>query len=512
LSSYFHSCKGLYNATIYANDSFGKVNSQFFGWDYDVFENNRTFNPSPATTTRETFTLNITTPTSEIPIAYLVYNGTEYLATRTPTGASTNHLFARNLTLNNAGNFSFYWRVTYGEVNVSTYTSNQTVSAVSSAVIQEGDCPAGLTQTMFFTFANEQNLTALEDVNLKYNLKYGISDPEGASYYGTLTNISDASLCMNLTQSPTYQIGYGELEYKKTGYTTRRYYIFDNTRLSNTTSNTTLYSLPVTSATSFLTEIRSPTLQPYIGKYISLLRWYPTLNEYKVVEMGKTDDKGQSVVRVKIEDVDYRIGVYETDGSLIHLANPIRMICLTSPCSYTINVPSKSTNKFDEVQGIEAEITYLDGIFRLVYNDPSQNTDVMSLRVHKIDGDLICDSNSTAFTGVLTCNVSAYSGTLKAVAIRTASPENPIASLIINTLTSPFTGTFGLFLQFLIIVTLVFLGIISPVISIIMGIGALIIGTVLFKTAGVSSYHMLISVATLGGIVIYFLRKNAGQN
>jgi hypothetical protein len=227
--------------------------------------------------------------------------------------------------------------------------------------------------------------------------------------------------------------------------------------------------------------------------------------------MGKTDDKGQTVKKVKIEDVDYRIGIYETNGTLIYLANPIRMVCLATPCSYTLNVPTDATDSFEEVDNIEVDLSYTAGVFTLVYNDPSQNTEIMSLRVYKMGGStdrLICEANGTSFTGILNCDVSSESGTFRAIAIRTASPERPLALLIIDTLTTVFTGTFGLFIQFLIIVTLAFLGIVSPVVAIIMAIIALLMGVLVFKTF---SYALLIGVALLGGIVIHLMRRSSGQ-
>jgi len=498
--------KDLYNATIYSNDSVGNVNSTLVEWDYNIFQTGIDYEETTITTTTEDFQVNITTPTAQSPTAYLHYNGTSYLSTK--TGTSTEHIFSNEIDMETAGTYNFYWTISYGGNSYNTTTYQQNVSEITAGVIQEGSCPAGLTQVMNFTFQNANNFTALENMTVKYNFQYGVSDSTGAVSSGTLTDIAQMSLCLNLTESATYEIGYGELNYEKDDYTERRYYVFENTRVSNETINTMLYSVPDADSTSFLIEVRNPSLTPYVNKYVSLLRWYPSLNEYKVVEIGKTDDKGESVYKVKIEDVDYRIGVYETNGSLIYLANPIRMVCLSSPCSYTINVPSESSDLAIEIEGIEAVIEYSEGIFTLTYNDPSQNTEIMSLRVYRIGGTsetLICESNGTSFTGVLNCDVSDEDGTLKAVAVRTASPERPIAQLIIDTLTTVFTGTFGLFLQFMIIVTLAFMGIASPIAAIILAIIALLVGVLLFKTM---TYPILIGVAVLGGIVIHFMRQN----
>jgi len=294
-------------------------------------------------------------------------------------------------------------------------------------------------------------------------------------------------------------------------YSLRRYYVFERTRLSNETTTIPLYLLPNTDSTSFLVEIREPTLTPYQDKYTSLIRWYPDLNEYRVVEMGKTDDKGQTVKKVKIEDADYRIGVYEKNGTLIYLANPIRMVCLSSPCSYILTIKEEGAYHFDDLYDIQAEITYVDGIFTLVYNDPSQNTNLMEFNVYRTGGSasdvLLCSTNSTAWTGILVCNVTGEEGILKAVALRSASPEYYVAMKIIDTVSTVFQGTFGLFLQLLISILLIFAGIMSPVVCIILGVISLAFGVFLFKTV---TYPIFIGIAILSGLVIHFMGRNKG--
>ncbi|MDD4363456.1 MAG: hypothetical protein PHD33_04510, partial [Atribacterota bacterium] len=498
--------KDVYDFSIYANDTFGNLARKKVNWSYLIFEDAIGFNTKTFTTKQENFYLNFTTPTAIIPVVYLEYNGTEYLSTR--TGTSTNHQISNTLIPNTIGNLSFRWKITWGTNTVYTPYYTQTVQSVAFLNITSGNCAAGLTNVMNFVFKNEGNQTDLTGVNIKYNFEYGITGGTGAYSYGSINAVTKLALCINTSAAPTYDVGYGEIEYAKEGYTTRRYYIFDGTRLTNVTTNTTLYSLVNADSTSFLLEVRSPTLQPYVEIYASLLRWYPDLNEYKIVEMGNTDNKGQTVFKVKIEDVDYRVGIYNKNGSLIYIINPVRMVCLASPCSYTINVPVTTRDYLKETLNLESLIEYEDGMFTLTYNDPSQNTEMIRFVITQFTGvrdTVICETNGTSFTGILTCNVSGYEGTLKAVAYRTASPENPIALKIIQIGETVFQGTFGLFLQFLISIVLAFLGIINPVTAIILGLIAMVFGVMVIKTI---TYPILIAFSVLGGIIIYMMRRN----
>jgi hypothetical protein len=488
---------------IHVNDTVGNLASKVVDWDYVILENSREYSESIYVTDVDTFKLDITTDGTQTPIVYLVYEGEQYLTTL----SSGQYVYTLPMTI--VGTNTFYWSIHYGSEIINTTSYTQEVLSLTALEVKEGVCSAGLTMVMNFTFYNENNLTSLDDVNVDYNFLYGIQNITGSLSSGSLTGVSQVSLCLNLSQSTTYDIGYGELDYFSGGYSQRRYYVFENTRLSNLLINQSLALLPNSDSTSFLIEVRAPTLIPYTNKYTTLLRWYPSLNEYKVVETGKTDDKGQTVKKIKVEDVDYRIGVYDVDGTLIHLASPIRMVCLSSPCSYTLTVRETETYRYDEINNIQTEITYSNGIFTFTYNDPSQNTEMMILRVFKTGGygsdEVICSSNSTSFTGILTCNVSGTDGILKAVAYRVSSPERPLTSLIVDTLTSVFQGTFGLFLQLLISLTLIMMGIISPIASIILGIISLVFGVYFFKTI---TYPVMIGIAILGGIIIHLMRRS----
>jgi len=89
-------------------------------------------------------------------------------------------------------------------------------------------------------------------------------------------------------------------------------------------------------------------------------------------------------MKVKVEDVDYRVGVYERDGTLIQLAAAVRMACLVNPCTYTLQVDSAETDFFS-VYDVESTLVYDSDNSRFVFtwNDASQATDSMRLDVYK---------------------------------------------------------------------------------------------------------------------------------
>lgn len=491
---------------IYANDTAGNEAEDRVSFFINYIQENASYiDPAiEGETYNFNLTLNATFLDSLSGIIY--YNGTSYNASSSiagEIGTLSTDLTMSNVSANELR--TFYWNYTLNGENYTSSTYNHTVLFITPLNVST-TCSAGLASAMCFDFKDEQNLTALNG-DLDYNFKFGISNSSYKEVYGSLSNASNFCLCVNSTIYNNYTLGEGEIQYSRSGYADRRFYTFSTQRLSNSTINNTLFLLPSGSATSFLFDFKDTNLAPYIDRYTTLLRWYPNLNEYKIVEMAKTDDKGETIMRVQTEDVDYRVGLYERNGSLITLLNPVRFACISAPCSYSSLVDS-SERDYTSFFGVEGGIDFNEttNIWTLTWNDPSQNTQSMNLVVTRERGDssfTICDVSASGFTGVLTCDSSGYTGTLIAQAYRTASPSTPIFQKIINTITSPFAGSVGLFFSFILVALLMLIGVYSPVASVILGIIALLPALYM----GVITLAVFIAIAVLGGIIIHFMKR-----
>jgi len=416
------------------------------------------------------------------------------------TAYITNGEYGQNYTLNwtNISTSPFIWKY---------YLIPLTIPAAYSPTISQ-TCTLGTSNVTTFNILDELNLTTLNQT-VTYNLYFAIDNEFISSHvYGTINSTQSFSICLNTTLFPTWQINSGEITYTTPGYVTRRHYIFNYTHISANNTNISLYNIADASQTSFTLTIESNTLDSYENKFTTLVRWYPGDNTYRVVDMGQTDNTGSTVIHVEPEDVDYRIGVYELNGSLIYLASPIRMVCLTTPCSYTLTVPTTTTG-YTNYLNVENSLTYNNntGIWTFTWSDPSQTTSEMNLTVYRETGTSVyevCSSTSSGYVGAVTCNTSAYTGRLHAVVKRSASPAVPIAELIKEIFTSPWTSTWGLWLSLIIIIPIVFVfAMISPVAGIIGGVASLIpawyFGSITFT---------IIAVFTvLGGIVLHFAKR-----
>jgi hypothetical protein len=439
----------------------------------------------------------------------LIFNGTSYAGTSWDDDNSTGvYVLLTIPQTSNTTTTDFYFTYNINDQSYNTSLYRVTVLLMPPIAVNATDCN-GLTPAMNFIMRDEENLTNLTGT-IDYVFQFGLTNGSYKNISGSLTT-GIMKLCINSTLYPTWTLGTGEIHYTSPGYVSRRYYVFSNTRITNITINITLFNLLSSSQTSFDLVVESTSLIPYSNKYTSLIRWYPSTNNYDVVDMGKTDETGSTVIHVKTEDVDYRIGVYELNGSLIKLANPIRMVCLTSPCTYTMRIGDDNID-YAELLRIEATLDFNEttNIWTLVYNDPSQKTSEMNLTVYKDTGSssyVVCNNHLNAYTGAIRCNTTGYDGTLRAVVTRSASPGVPVLVKIVSLITSNFKSNWGLFLTFLIMIPIIMIfAIISPIAGI---IGAVVSLIPAFYFGSIS-LAIISGVAILAGITLHFLNRSGG--
>jgi len=496
---------GLWNVTLYANDTFGNENNTGTTSFYvNAFGITNTYDNPTIEGEEQTITMHLGNLSSLSSLeGNLTYNGTLYEGTVDNQNISVT-LTTPDVDANTDVNFS--WAYLINNESFSTDNITQTILNFSSLEVALS-CSAGLSPTMHFTFAGENNLTA-HNASVDYLFRYGITNSSARTTKGNLTNVEGFYVCINSTVYNNYSLGYGEVQYEKDGFTARRFYNFIGDRISNVTQNYTLYSLNNADSTSFLMTVQDNDLSPYVNYILGLSRWYPELDQYNTVELARTDEKGQTVLKVYTEDVDYRISVYQPNGTLIYLSDPFRLVCTVSPCSYTITIDDEEGQLFERWNTLNDSLTFNSstGIFTFIYNDPTQTTENIFLRVYKMTGTgdvLICSDNATGYTSVLYCNVSGYTGTLKAVGSRSASPETAIASRIESVFVDSLTNDMGLIITLGVMVVLVLIGVVSPILTVVLSIVGLIPAIIL----GIIPLQVMLIFGAIGFIVIAYMRK-----
>jgi hypothetical protein len=502
--------EGQYTIRVYANDTFGNENSSSVS--HFLYYIVPSLLVSTSVVEGSTFTayFNVSATSISQANASINYNG----ATTQMTLISNNGTLAQYSASLTAPYVTvdtpYTINVTYNLNNVAWTSSNvvQTVINLQGLTVSNESCA---TTAYTFAMVDEENLTSLTGT-IAYNFVFGFpGNTTAVTTSGNITNVNKIYVCFNSSVSTTWNVSYGELQYSATGYPSRRYYIFSNVIFTNTSIiNTTLYLLQTASATPFSINVLKNDLTPLAGYYTTLLRWYPALNQYNVVEMGKTDDKGHTVNEIRIYDTDYRLGVYKADGTLVKLFNPVRFVCSSAPCEYSLYIDLTSAD-YTSYGDIQQSLVYnkTTKIVTFTWSDPTQKTSEMNLSV--LNGEnVVCSETTSSFVGVMTCNVSAYSGTqLRAIAYRSASPQSIIASLWIdvrNTLTDAAGNATGLVVGVAFAMLLFLIGIFNPIASIVLGV----IGLIPAYFLGAISIEVAIGFGIIGGLVVYTVIKRSG--
>lgn len=507
------------NATFWAVDGANDWVSNTTHFNYLAFKTSETWENPINELTNTTFQINVSyDDVMADQFAYLNYNNTRYPATITTQG--NNRSFVVNIQPPNVGtstSINFFWEMnmtnTTNVIYFNTSTQSQSVTDLSVLTVAP-HCSAGLFPAFTFNIFDEGNISVM-NTSVEYNVKYGTaSNTSSYTVYGSIASAHDFSICVNETTS-SYVVGLGEIQYGGSGYSEERFYIFNGVAVSNqTTTNHSLLDLYASDGSSFLFRARETTLIPLQNHFLSLLRWYPDLDEYKISEIGRTDENGEVVMKVYEEDVDYRIGVYNSTGSLLKLTDPTRMVCLVDPCE--VDIFTTETTGLDVLLGIETNLTWLNDTktFKFIYNDPSQDTTLMNLTVYKDTAErstLICSDTSTSFTGILTCDVSAYQGILRAVVERSASPPITLETLIANTvgkITDYVGGSVVLVGTWFIASFLALAGMfISPILGLIMVVVAFIPA---FMMGGITwfMFTVMIAIVLIGIHLIRRVKQN----
>ncbi len=212
-------------------------------------------------------------------------------------------------------------------------------------------------------------------------------------------------------------------------------------------------------------------------------------------------------MRVVAEEVDYRVGLYHTNGSLIKLLNPVKFACVSSPCTYSVSI-GETERDYVSYLNVDTELTFnsTSNIWTLTWSDPEMKTNNMSLTVTKLSGSspyVICSVNGTGNVGAIKCNTTGYTGTLRAVAYRTASPSSYINEKIVDIVNKAWKGVTGLFISVIIIIVAVFIGVISPIGSLIM----LLLGIVPAYLFGSINLTVFGGIGVMIGIIIHFITR-----
>lgn len=407
-----------------------------------------------------------------------------------------------------ADTISHYWNLTLvlpnGSISydVSPY-ENQTVS--SFQLISCGG--VSNTTTLNFSVFDEQTMSPLfTDFKGSFDVK---QSPGSAAIHFNFSFINKSSnaFCIYPTTATLYVdalISYNATTTNSTVYPIR-YYFLSNAIITNVSNNISLYGLDNNSGFDLVPiTVKSAAGQSKAGAFVSVRKFYPAENMYRLVAMGLTDVQG--VARVFMQVPNYYYSFVITEGSTV-VATTSKQLMIAS--GTTVTVPTTLQNYYIYHNSVFASCTSnsTSMIVSCSYTDTSGLAAIYNLTVIQRGALLdtpLCSKISTSASSTLICDVAGIvNGSYPW--FFTAYYDNP-SSITSGSLDIGLTaryGNTGIFLALIIFVTLALIGVFAPEAVILFGLGALILVSILQLVA----LQVSVIAALFVAMLIYIVKK-----
>jgi len=472
----------LYNATIYANDTIGNIQTEIVEWDYKLFEVEDYFNPS--TVSGATNPFNITFQSnSQITTAYLNYNGTNILGSINSTG-NTYYLNKNQIApgVEELTNISFFWAI--GRSDGFSYNTTSQEQEISPIIINE-TCGSGMYVIRNFTLVDENTQDTLngvgENTSIKIDLSLYTEDRtlEISSFEKDFNSTNPATICIdsNLSGGEKYSLDI-QVQYGATNYSTELYNIENFTLDSDTLNiNTTLYDLLNDNSQNFKIIARDSSYLPIEGALVQIERKYIDEGLFKITEIPKTDEKGITSASLEVEDIIYNFYVYDGKELISSFTN-VLAICqnpLVKECLIELNAFATGINITDYGVGddFEFDIEYnstsrtISTTFEIPSGEPSE----IKLEIIREDtlGTVINSSTLSSASGTISMEIPSSFGNSTVLAkVYKTNIEQGRGQIKLNQSSSDIFGVILVILSVLVMMTLIGLAISNnPVISVV---------------------------------------------
>ncbi len=410
---------GNNNITIYANDSFGNLNSTFTSWGYRIIEINQTYNNQTLEGATEDFSAIIRLGDGESIIAVaFVYNGSATAGVNAALGNNT-EIKLENFVIPQVStktNITFNWSVilTGGEI-INLTSQNQTVGNLAV-----DNCSAFTNQILNITMVDEEEQTPLLNTTLEVaiNLLSVDRSQTVVSLSGSFGEENPIGICLseNVTNETMYSLD-AILKYTAEGYAIE-YYNLVNFSLDNETKtqSITLYNLNASDSTDFQLTFNGEDFLPVEGALVFVERQYIAENIFKTVELPKTDSNGQTILHLVRNDIIYNIRIVKEGEALASFLNIIAFCqdFTIGDCTLPLNAQSKTTGIFnyDDEIGIlyDSPPTYnaTTNIVSFAFTSTSGSTKIVKMNVERRDifgNNSICDNTLVSTSGTVSCNI-----------------------------------------------------------------------------------------------------------
>lgn len=344
----FHTDTFLWNCFTCDNlgCSFATSNYSFVRDDY--FVDRETYNTTTYEFSTESFEINITYNNSfyTTSTAQLIYNNTAYSTSKYGSGGKIQ--FRGNVpvpSVTASTNKSFYFKIGLtNSTGISYFNSTMYNQTIYNIAID--DCSAYTTPIFNFTLRDEESQAIIEgstgtEIEITAIISSRINPDIQEVYNNTFTNVSSANICLsNSTSGQRVDI---EARYEATDYV-EEYYFLENYTLTTSPQNKSFYDLLLVDSTSFVVGFLNSNNVLVEDVLVSVMRKYIGENTFKEVEVGRTNDNGETILHLVEEDVYYIFNVTQ-EGRVLYTSveTPVYCSSTTDVCRIELQQGVSST-------------------------------------------------------------------------------------------------------------------------------------------------------------------------
>ena len=487
---------------LFHSDKYGIL--QYLDISFDslgLLENSQNYSNPVYEMSQTVFSINVSYDSLESSsiLGTLVYNGTSYLGAS--SGSGTNKIFSKIIDIpavNNSVNNSFYWSFSITNSSGTSFFNsswnNQTVNPINFSYCTSGG------NVVNFSIRDEENNSFLPS-NFKASFVY--TTTQFSLYKKTvsvdLTGSSSYSFCT--APNTTYYVQ-DIISLSRTDYDTRDYNLAFESYSNNTPTNVTLYLLNSTSARDVIIEVKDTGLSPLQGYTVKIYRYQAVTNSYILVEEDVTDVFGQIVASLVENNAKYQFKFYNSTGTLLKSTGDVVISCRSTICvqPFVIKEADTSFERFTNVTSYEYSLSFVNttNTFTFAWTDNtggSPNHRLLVTRFLMNGTQTVCNSQSSVLSGSLNCAVGNNSYSYTAQAFRTINGKETRIALLEHKVNPPSDtfGLEGLFWSFILLFTVIIIGIYSPILGIIL----YLIGLVALGLVGVVYIDPVLIIAQI---------------
>lgn len=375
------------------------------------------------------FTANISSNSTALDTVYLNYSGTTYLAS--VTSSAGYFIATRNITsplVSGSTVYPFNFIITNNEgKTLNTTLTNQTVTDILI-----GNCTAYNITLFNFTMYDERtqaliNATALNSyAQATFSLYLNDYSSLLQTYSTSFNRTNPFTVCLsNTIGTDRYYID-GEVQYTADTYV-KEFYNLLKSEINSTTLNTniSLYLLNSSYSQLFKVYYKDSSFLPVANALVQVQRKFLLNGSFITVEQPQTDDDGQTLVHLELNDVVYNFVIVK-DGEVISTFENRLAYCPNptfTDCEIFLNEYSSNSEvtDFTTISGLSFDLDFnrttrdITLLFSVLSGSPA--TVLLNVTLNDNFGNTtICTDSVTSSSGTITCNIPAGFGNTSVVA------------------------------------------------------------------------------------------------